>query len=102
MIRAMVSDRDRGLETGRIAARFMNSLIDMGCAMCEKAAQETGIKDIVLSGGSFQNMYIMERLPTRLEQLGLKAWHHSRVSPNDEGIALGQLMIAQARGKDRG
>ncbi len=102
MIRAMVSDRDRGLETGRIAARFMNSLIDMGCAMCEKAARETGIKDIVLSGGSFQNMYIMERLPTRLEQLGLKAWHHSRVSPNDEGIALGQLMIAQARGKDRG
>mgnify|MGYP000086165437 CR=1 FL=1 len=55
-----------------------------------------------LSGGSFQNMYIMERLPARLEQLGLKAWHHSRVSPNDEGIALGQLMIAQARGKDRG
>lgn len=70
--------------------------------MCEKAARETGIKDIVLSGGSFQNMYIMERLPTRLEQLGFKAWHHSRVSPNDEGIALGQLMIAQARGKDRG
>ena len=30
-----------------------------------------------------------------LEKLGFRVWHHRRVSTNDEGIALGQLMIAQ-------
>ena len=50
---------------------------------------------MVLSGGSFQNIYLMERLPGELEKRGLRAWRHRRVSTNDEGLSLGQLMIAQ-------
>jgi hydrogenase maturation protein HypF len=42
----------------------------------------------------------MSRLPERLAAEGFKAYHHSRVSTNDEGISLGQLMIANARLKD--
>lgn len=83
------------MENGRIAARFMNTLIRMGTEQCVLARQESGINDVVLSGGSFQNMYIMKRLPKALEKLGFRVWHHRRVSTNDEGIALGQLMIAQ-------
>ena len=95
MIRSMVDDRERGTETGRIAARFMNTLIRMAAEQCVAARKESGINDVVLSGGSFQNMYIMKRLPRALEKLGFRVWHHRRVSTNDEGIALGQLMIAQ-------
>ena len=95
MIRAMVEDRERGTVIGRIAARFMNTLIRMGTEQCVLARKESGIKDVVLSGGSFQNMYIMKRLPKALEKLDFRVWHHRRVSTNDEGIALGQLMIAQ-------
>ena len=95
MIRAMVGDREQGTETGRIAARFMNTLVRMGTEQCAAARRESGINDVVLSGGSFQNMYIMKRLPKALEKLGFRVWHHRRVSTNDEGIALGQLMIAQ-------
>ena len=95
MIRAMVEDKARGTEIGRIAARFMNTLIRMGTEQCVLARKESGIKDVVLSGGSFQNMYIMKRLPKALEKLDFRVWHHRRVSTNDEGISLGQLMIAQ-------
>ncbi len=95
MIRAMAEDMEKGLETGRIAARFMNTLIGMAAAQCTAAREKSGINDVVLSGGSFQNMYIMKRLPARLEKLGFQVWHHHRVSANDEGISLGQLMIAQ-------
>ena len=49
---------------------------------------------VVLSGGSFQNMYIMARLPGMLREKGFRVWTHSRVSCNDEGLSLGQLMIA--------
>ena len=41
---------------------------------------------------------MMRRLPALLRARGLTPYHHSRVSCNDEGIALGQLMIAAAIG----
>ena len=96
MIRALVADRDAGLEIGLIAAKFMNTLIEMAAETALAASEKTGIRDVVLSGGSFQNMYIMERLPEKLRARGLLPWRHSRVSTNDEGLSLGQLMIAQA------
>ncbi|MBO5555913.1 MAG: carbamoyltransferase HypF [Oscillospiraceae bacterium] len=95
MIRQIVDDRARGVETGRIAARFLNTLIAMGAEQCRRAVEATGIRDVVLSGGSFQNQYIMRRLPAELRRQGLRPWQHSRVSPNDEGISLGQLAIAE-------
>ena len=95
MIRAMAEDVEKGLDKGRIASRFMNTLISMAVAQCAAAGERSGLRDVVLSGGSFQNMYIMERLPNRLKEQGFRVWHHHRVSANDEGISLGQLMIAQ-------
>lgn len=96
MIRAVTAGMAQGVDTGVIAARFMNTLVEMAAAQCIAARRETGINTVVLSGGSFQNMYIMRRLPPRLEREGFAVYHHSRVSANDEGLSLGQLMIAQA------
>ena len=97
MIRAIVRDRQQGIATGVIAARFMNTLVAMAVEMAKAARGDTGLNRVCLSGGSFQNMYIMHRLPERLRAEGFTAYHHSRVSTNDEGIALGQLMIANAK-----
>ena len=69
------------------------------CAYVEAAAKETGLKRVVLSGGTFQNQVLMHRLPARLEACGLTVYHHRRVSCNDEGLSLGQLRIAAARGE---
>ncbi|MBR1457720.1 MAG: carbamoyltransferase HypF [Oscillospiraceae bacterium] len=96
MIRAIVSERDGGVPAGVIAARFLNTLIRMAAETAASVSRETGVTDVVLSGGSFQNMYIMHRLPEKLRERGLKPWHHSRVSTNDEGLSLGQAMIAAA------
>lgn len=101
MIRAIVQDRQRGVDTGVIAARFMNTLVEMAVKMAVAAREETGLNRVCLSGGSFQNMYIMHRLPDRLRDDGFQVYHHSRVSANDEGIALGQLMIANAKWKGK-
>lgn len=101
MIRAIVQDRQRGIDSGVIAARFMNTLVEMAVEMAKAAREETGLNRVCLSGGSFQNIYIMHRLPDRLRAEGLRVYHHSRVSTNDEGIALGQLMIANAKWKGK-
>lgn len=85
-----------GEAPGTVAAKFMNTLVSMAAAQCRAAAEQTGLRRVVLSGGVFQNMYLMERLPRALRAAGLEVYTHSRVSPNDEGIALGQLMILEA------
>ena len=98
MIRALVARRDAGEETGRLAARFMNTLVEMAVQQCCAAREASGLNTVALSGGSFQNMAIMARLPERLENAGFRVLRHRRVSCNDEGLSLGQLMIAQAAG----
>lgn len=95
MIGQMVKEKESGTEIGIISARFMNTLIKMGTEMCKMAREKTGINSVVLSGGSFQNMYIMNRLPEALKNEGFQVYCHRRVSCNDEGISLGQLMAAQ-------
>ncbi len=97
MIRAMVRELEEGQGAGLVAARFMNTLVDMAAETAEAARRETGLDRVCLSGGSFQNMYIMRRLPERLRARGFRVYRHRRVSCNDEGLALGQLMIADAR-----
>ena len=94
-VRALVRERDQGVPAGILAARFLNTLIDMALAMALAASKETGLRDVVLSGGSFQNQYLMRRLPQALRAAGLRPWQHRRVSCNDEGISLGQVMIGE-------
>ena len=95
-VRALTSELDGGVEVPVIAARFMNTLIHAAAEQLSRLAAETGLGRVVLSGGVFQNMYIMGRLPERLRAQGLEVYTHSRVSANDEGISLGQLMILEA------
>ena len=96
MIRTLVSERESGAEPGRLAARFMNTLIEMAIRQCLAAREASGLNTVALSGGSFQNQYLMARLPARLEAAGFRVLRHRRVSPNDEGLSLGQLMVAAA------
>ena len=97
MIRALAAERQAGTAVPILAAKFMNTLIDMAAEQAAEAAEKTGIRQVVLSGGSFQNQYVMHRLPDRLKTRGLEVYHHRRVSCNDEGLSLGQLMIGNAR-----
>ena len=93
-VRELVKQRSEGTAVPELAARFMNTLVRMGTEQVRYATEITGIRRIVLSGGSFQNQYLMRRLPAELKRLGLEVYHHRRVSCNDEGLSLGQLMIA--------
>ena len=92
-VRALCAD---GESAAVRAARFMNTLVSAAAEQLRRVSRETGLRRAVLSGGVFQNMYIMKRLPERLRREGLEVFTHSRVSCNDEGISLGQLMVLEA------
>ena len=50
-----------------------------------------------LSGGTFQNVFLLQRAVRGLRQSGFEIFLHAKVPPNDGGIALGQAVIANAR-----
>jgi len=97
LIRALCDDVLAGLPAGRIAARFHNSVINIIFAAAEMAAARTGINKVVLSGGSFQNKYILENAERGLALRGFECYTPRNIPANDGGIALGQLVIAAAR-----
>ena len=97
MIRALCRDLEKGTAPSVLAARFMNTVIDMGLRITMRISRESGVRQVVLSGGSFQNMYMLRRLLPALRNKGLSVYHHRRVSPGDEGLVLGQLLIARER-----
>ena len=100
IITALMEQLHAGHSPAELAGAFMNTLVKVALAQCREAARRSGLNRVVLSGGVFQNMYLLPRLLDGLADAGFQPYHHSRVSTNDEGIALGQLMIAHARGKD--
>lgn len=95
MLRQLCCDKRSGVSIGHMAAAFMNTLICMAAEMCEIIREQTGVNQVVLSGGTFQNLYLLERLLPALRQKGFTAVCHRRVSTNDEGISLGQTAIAE-------
>lgn len=93
---ALLEGKKNGVPAGELATAFMDVLISAGVTQCRRARELTGCDRVVLSGGVFQNMYLLPRLLDALQADGFTPYHHSRVSANDEGIALGQLVIADA------
>ncbi|MDO5444756.1 MAG: carbamoyltransferase HypF [Eubacteriales bacterium] len=93
-VSGILDDLSAGLDRGVIAAKFMNSLIEAAVVQCSAAREFSGLNRVVLSGGVFQNMYLMRRLPERLSEEDFEVFCHRRVSCNDEGISFGQLAAA--------
>ena len=60
-------------------------------------ARRVAAPQVVLSGGCFQNSYLIERASAALEAEGFSVHTHQRVPPNDGGIALGQAVMAAWR-----
>jgi len=95
IVRAVLAERV--IDTAIASARFHNTLVDMAVDV----AARIGERNVVLSGGCFQNRYLTERMVSRLLGAGYRPYWHQRVPPNDGGIALGQIMAAQAASEAR-
>lgn len=91
-VAAIVGDLLAGAAPGVVAARFHRSVAEATCAVAVRVLATTGLRRVVLTGGSFQNR-ILER--SLLERLGVERVSMAREVPlNDGGLALGQAWAA--------
>ena len=100
IIRGICDDMELKVPLSIIAARFHNSVINTIFAGVEKIARETGVRKVVLSGGSFQNEYILEKVEQGLKDREYDCYSPVEIPANDGGIALGQLVIAAAQRRE--
>lgn len=99
LIRSIVEDLEKGTCKGTISARFHNTIIQMLRETCHVIREETGIEEVAMSGGSFQNATLLSSLTKLLEQDGFRVYSHRLVPTNDGGLALGQAVCAGLRSR---
>jgi hydrogenase maturation protein HypF len=97
LLRAVLADRVAGVSVGRISGRFHNALAELAAAIAHGA----GCRQVVLSGGCFQNALLTERVRQRLLKSDFQVYLHHQVPPGDGGIALGQIFVAAQQTKER-
>ena len=90
MIPEILIDLQKRRPVGIISAKFHNTLAEFILAI----ARKIGEPKIVLTGGCFQNRYLVEQSVRRLSEAGFEPYWHQRIPPNDGGIALGQVVAA--------
>jgi hydrogenase maturation protein HypF len=97
---SLLADLREGRATGEISWRFHQGLVNACIAVAQRLRGDhaTGFGSIVaLSGGSFQNAFLLRALRAGLARCGWRVLTHGRLPPNDGGLAVGQAAIAAAK-----
>jgi hydrogenase maturation protein HypF len=93
---SLLRDAASGEESRLLAARFHNTVAEAVVETVQRLHRETGLFDVVLTGGVFQNRYLLSRVGARLSDLGLEVHTNARVPANDGGLALGQAWLLRS------
>jgi hydrogenase maturation protein HypF len=97
IIDGVVSDTKNMIPVSVISGRFHNTMVDVIYHNIEQISKQSGINRVVLSGGVFQNKYLLTNLENKLNRDNYEVYSQSTVPSNDGGIALGQLVIASKK-----
>jgi hydrogenase maturation protein HypF len=91
---SVMSDLQHNASQAKISKRFHNSVALIILEMCRLISGRTGIKQVALSGGVFQNRLLLRETVNLLEKEEFRVFTHRQVPTNDGGISLGQAVIA--------
>jgi hydrogenase maturation protein HypF len=80
-----------------IALRFHSLLIASITKLIENLAHQTGIRQIVLSGGCMQNSLLLEGLFHTLNEIHLQVFTGNLLPVNDGAVSFGQTIIGGLR-----
>ena len=97
LLRALAADLAQGAPVGALAADFHTTLAAATVEVVERLALASGLRDVVLSGGVFQNMTLLRQVMEPLTAKGFTVYIPRQAPPNDGGLALGQAVVAAAR-----
>jgi len=95
LVKGILCDIKKGIPKQDIARKFHNSLVEIIIKAIDKISHKYHLKDVVLSGGVFQNKILFDSVKQRLKQSGYNLILNKDIPLNDLSICLGQIYIAQ-------
>lgn len=101
VFRLIIEDLKAKISTPTISAKFHNTIINIVVHCAEHIRSDVGINKVALSGGTFQNRYILQNTMKCLEELNFEVFTNNQVPMNDGGLSLGQLAIAAKRRSEK-
>ncbi|WKZ15047.1 MAG: carbamoyltransferase HypF [Candidatus Jettenia caeni] len=94
LIKSCIEDLNSGIEASLISFNFHYTLAKIVVKISNILREEHGIRDVVLSGGVFQNKLLSDLTEGCLRKEGFIVWSHEQIPANDGGISLGQAIVA--------
>ncbi len=97
LMRDIVKDVIDKVSPPIVSAKFHRGVARLIASVAHQLRDERQLNRVVLSGGVFQNMLLLQHTCRMLKADDFEVFTHSRVPTNDGGISLGQAAIANAR-----
>ena len=97
VVEALIKDVMAGIPISKISARFHNGLAEGVRMVVRRMSDDSGIREVALSGGVWQNITLLRRTLSLLHMDGFEVYIHREVPANDGGLSLGQAVIAASR-----
>jgi hydrogenase maturation protein HypF len=91
---SILADLRRQTPASVISARFHSGLAEVLGLVASLLRNENGLDRVCLSGGTFQNSFLLRYLEKRLKRSGFHVFTQGLVPAGDGGLSLGQAMVA--------
>ncbi len=100
MVRELTEELARARsKAAELSLRFHCTVVDVVGRTCREIARRTGLRKVVLSGGVWQNEFVLRGAYETLTAAGFQVHVHRLVPANDGGVALGQAAVAGWRAR---
>ncbi len=99
---AMIDDISQAAGNNVIATKFHNTVCSAIRSMVRYLSNHYKMTKVALSGGTFQNLYLLNRTVRLLSSDGMQVFINQKVPCNDGGISLGQAYLVRQRLKKCG
>ena len=96
LFEALLDDLGRNLPVAALSRRFHNGLVEGFVELATLPRKKAALPRVCLSGGTFHNIYLSERLEARLSEVGFEVFTQKEVPSGDGGLSLGQALVAAA------
>lgn len=96
ILMCILKDIENKIQTSVISSKFHNTIGNATIELVCKISKRYKIKQVILSGGVFQNEYLLLYVSKKLRERDFGVYYNQQIPINDSGISVGQLAIADA------
>jgi hydrogenase maturation protein HypF len=95
VIKDILEDIEKGISNSMISAKFHNTIVNITIDMVCSLREECSINKVVLSGGVFENEYLLKKTYKILKDNGFQVFFNRCIPINDSGVSFGQVAAAE-------